>query len=241
MTWFADWFNSPFYHKLYKNRDESEAQYFIDNLVAFLKPNSKQKILDLACGKGRHAIYLNTKGFDVEACDLAPESIEFAKKHENEKLHFFVHDMRNNLTENKYDLVLNLFTSFGYFENLDENLKTLKSVSQSLKKNGKLVIDFFNTDFVLQNLIPKEQKIIDGTIFNITKSVKNNIIFKEINFESENKNHEFIEQVQALKKSDFEFLLAQSGFKIETIFGNYKLEKYDAQTSDRFIVLASKI
>lgn len=241
MTWFADWFNSPFYHKLYKNRDESEAQYFIDNLVAFLKPNSKQKILDLACGKGRHAIYLNTKGFDVEACDLAPESIEFAKKHENEKLHFFVHDMRNNLTENKYDLVLNLFTSFGYFENLDENLKTLKSVNQSLKKNGKLVIDFFNTDFVLQNLIPKEQKIIDGTIFNITKSVKNNIIFKEINFESENKNHEFIEQVQALKKSDFEFLLAQSGFNIETIFGNYKLEKHDAKTSERLIIVATKI
>ncbi|TAF74548.1 MAG: class I SAM-dependent methyltransferase [Bacteroidetes bacterium] len=241
MTWFADWFNSPFYHKLYKNRDESEAQYFIDNLVAFLKPNSKQKILDLACGKGRHAIYLNTKGFDVEACDLAPDSIAFAKKYENEKLHFFVHDMRDNLTENKYDLVLNLFTSFGYFENLDENLKTLKSVNQSLKKNGKLVIDFFNTDFVLQNLIPKEQKIIDGTIFNITKSVKNNIIFKEINFESENKNHEFIEQVQALKKSDFEFLLAQSGFKIETIFGNYKLEKYDAQTSERLIIVATKI
>lgn len=241
MTWFADWFNSPFYHKLYKNRDESEAQYFIDNLVAFLKPKHTDKILDLACGKGRHAIYLNTKGFDVEACDLAPESIEFAKKHENEKMHFFVHDMRDNLTENKYDLVLNLFTSFGYFENLDENLKTLKSVNQSLKKNGKLVIDFFNTDFVLQNLIPKEQKIIDGTIFNITKSVKNNIIFKKINFESENKNHEFIEQVQALKKSDFEYLLSQSGYKIETIFGNYKLEKYNAQTSDRFIVLASKI
>lgn len=241
MTWFADWFNSPFYHKLYKNRDESEAQYFIDNLVAFLKPQFTDKILDLACGKGRHAIYLNTKGFDVDACDLAPESIEFAKKHENEKLHFFVQDMRDNLTENKYDLVLNLFTSFGYFENLDDNLKTLKSVNQSLKKNGELIIDFFNADYVLQNLIPKEQKSIDGTIFNITKRVTNNIIYKEINFESENKNYQFIEQVQALKKSDFEFLLAQSGFKIETIFGNYKLEKYNAITSERLIVLATKI
>lgn len=241
MTWFADWFNSPFYHKLYKNRNESEAQHFIDNLIAFLKPNSENKILDLACGKGRHAIYLNTKGFDVEACDLAPESIEFAKKHENEKLYFFIHDMRDNLTENKYDLVLNLFTSFGYFERLDENLKTLKSVNQSLKKSGKIVIDFFNTDFILQNLIPYEQKKIDGTIFNITKSVKNNIIFKEISFESENKNYEFIEQVQALKKSDFEYLLSKSGFKIETIFGNYNLDKYYEKTSERLIIVATKI
>lgn len=241
MSWFAEWFNSPYYHKLYKNRDESEAQQFIDNLVSFLKPKFDDKILDLACGKGRHAIYLNAKGFDVEACDLSPESIVFAKKFENEKLIFFEHDMRQNLTSNKYNFVLNLFTSFGYFEDIEDNLKTLQSVNQSLKTGGKLVIDFFNADFILKNLKENEKKVIDETVFLITKKVINNIIYKRIEFEAENKFFTFTEKVQALKKTDFEDLLLKSGFKIEQTFGNYVLEKFDSETSERLILICSKL
>lgn len=169
MSWFATWFNSPYYHKLYKNRDETEARFFINNLMIFLNPKKSDKILDLACGKGRHAIFLNTLGFHVEGCDLAPESIAYAKKHQNKTLDFFVHDMRNQLHNKNYDLILNLFTSFGYFEVFDDNLKTLMAVHQALTKNGKLVIDFFNADYVLEHLLPKEQKICDDIVFDISK------------------------------------------------------------------------
>src|SRR3989344_5362829 len=114
--WFECWFDSPYYHVLYKNRDFTEAELFIDNLVQLIKPSKSNRILDLACGKGRHAIYLNKKGFDVTGIDLSEKSIECAKISGNETLHFYTHDMRKLFRSNYFDIVLNLFTSFGYFE-----------------------------------------------------------------------------------------------------------------------------
>ena len=84
------------------------------------------QILDLACGKGRHSIYLNSLGFEVTGVDISANSIKIANESANDKLHFHVHDMRENLP-NKYDAIFNLFTSFGYFDNEEDNIKTLKS------------------------------------------------------------------------------------------------------------------
>ena len=61
MEWFKNWFNSPYYHILYKERDSYEAEYFIDNLIIYLKIAENSKIIDIACGKGRHSIYLEQK------------------------------------------------------------------------------------------------------------------------------------------------------------------------------------
>ena len=75
MEWFSEWFNSPYYHILYQNRDYKEAESFIENLIHKQHFVRTQHFLDLACGKGRHAIYLNSKGFKVLGLDIAPESI----------------------------------------------------------------------------------------------------------------------------------------------------------------------
>ena len=93
MEWFEDWFNSKYYHILYKNRDTSEAIFFLKNIINQLKFKDG-KILDVACGKGRHAKYFNELGYEVIGTDLSQKSIEFAKNYSNEKLDFFVHDMR---------------------------------------------------------------------------------------------------------------------------------------------------
>ena len=108
--WFEDWFDSPYYHLLYKNRDYSEAESFIDNLISFLKPEEGSRFLDLGCGKGRHSIYLNKKGFDVTGIDLSENSIAAAKEFENEQQNFYVHDMRKLFRTNYFDCVVNLFT-----------------------------------------------------------------------------------------------------------------------------------
>ena len=116
-NWFASWFDTPYYHILYKERDDHEAEFFMNSLTSFLKLPKKAEILDLACGKGRHAIYLNELGYDVTGIDLSAASIEFAKKFETDKLHFAIHDMSISYPK-KFDAVFNLFTSFGYFENV---------------------------------------------------------------------------------------------------------------------------
>ncbi|MFS8082300.1 MAG: class I SAM-dependent methyltransferase, partial [Ginsengibacter sp.] len=111
--WFKEWFNSPYYHKLYFNRDKVEAADFINRLVGYLNPPADSKMLDMACGKGRHSIQLASKGFDVTGVDLSEDSILSAKKFENNHLHFFVHDMRLPFWINYFDYGFNFFTSFG--------------------------------------------------------------------------------------------------------------------------------
>jgi 2-polyprenyl-3-methyl-5-hydroxy-6-metoxy-1,4-benzoquinol methylase len=131
--WFEAWFDTSYYHSLYKNRDEIEAKKFIENLVHFLKLKNGQPVLDLACGKGRHSITLNELGLNVLGVDLSKNSIESAKNSENETLKFDIHDMRENLSSNSFDVVFNLFTSFGYFDNLTDNSKVIKYISKMLK------------------------------------------------------------------------------------------------------------
>jgi len=111
--WFVSWFDSPYYHVLYKNRDDSEAQQFMTRLTDYINLESGDTILDVACGKGRHAMFLASLGFQVTGMDLSNNSIEFASQFENENLQFLKHDMRKPL-DLQYDAVFNLFTSFGY-------------------------------------------------------------------------------------------------------------------------------
>lgn len=240
MNWFASWFDSPFYHILYKNRNDDEAKFFIDNLISYLNPPKESLFLDLACGKGRHSIYLNSKDIYVHGCDLSHQSIEIAKKSENDSLCFFEHDMRENITNQKYDYILNLFTSFGYFEDASDNIKMLNSVSDALCENGTFVLDFFNSYHVLENLVSYESKTIDNIRFEITKKVINNFICKEINFEFESKKYQFTEKVEALTLQNFEEIFHKTGFKIIETFGDYALTTFDKEKSKRLILIAKK-
>ena len=81
--WFESWFDTIYYHKLYNNRDNKEANFFILNLISYLKPNKSAKILDLACGKGRHSIILNKLGYNVLGVDLSPSNIQYANQYQN--------------------------------------------------------------------------------------------------------------------------------------------------------------
>ena len=125
-VWFKDWFNSPYYHLLYQNRDESEASRFIERLLEHLHPPKNARMLDIACGKGRHALQLASKGYDVTGIDLSPESIKFAEQFSHEKLQFFVHDMRRPFWIRYFNYAFNFFTSFGYFETMREHDGRLK-------------------------------------------------------------------------------------------------------------------
>ena len=235
-SWFASWFDTPYYHILYKDRDYEEAQQFMDNLTHYLKLPEEAKILDLACGKGRHSIYLNSLGFDVTGSDLSENSIKEASKDANDTLHFKVHDMRDSFEE-KYDAIFNLFTSFGYFENDADNLKTLISIKESLTEYGFAVIDFMNVDFVINNLVPSEIKTVEGIDFHIKRYVKDNHIFKEIDFEDKGEKFHFTEKVQALRLADFEAMMEEAGIFLLDVFGDYKLRTFYKNQSERLIMI----
>ena len=237
--WFSDWFDSHYYHILYQHRDYKEAEKFIDNLKNYLNLKSSDTILDLACGKGRHAIYLNKLGFEVTGLDLSPQSIHHAKQFENDRLKFFVHDMRQVWENKKFDYVFNLFTSFGYFKTDAEHAQAIQSMAGNLKPDGKLLLDFLNTDKVIKNIIPEETKTIDGITFHISRNVTDGFILKRITFEDKGKTFVFVERVKAIQLLDFMSFFKNAGLYTEQIFGDYNLNPYVAEHSDRMIFLVN--
>lgn len=239
--WFETWFDSPYYHILYKNRDESEAHQFIQNLAKQLRLKPKSNILDLACGRGRHSKALSEMGFCVTGVDLSEHSIAFAKKFESSRLFFEVHDMREIYKPNSFDFVVNLFTSFGYFNHEKDNLRVLNSVSRSLKQNGQFLLDFMNCGKIDDSLNNQEEKEIDGIRFHISKEIRNNHIIKTIRFEDDGKAFQFEEKVSTLKFEKMKELFAASELQIMSFYGDYSFNPFNEKTSDRLIILAQKI
>ncbi|KAA1246976.1 cyclopropane-fatty-acyl-phospholipid synthase family protein [Aquimarina sp. RZ0] len=234
--WYASWFDTPYYHILYKDRGQQEARVFMDTLTNYLNLDHDEKILDLACGKGRHSIYLNQLGYDVTGIDLSKNSIEYASQFENDTLRFKVHDMCAPYP-GKFSAVFNLFTSFGYFEKEEENLNTIKAIKSDLNEKGLGVIDFMNVAYVTANLVPEETKEIEGITFYIKKYVKEGYIYKEIRFTDNNEEFLFTEKVKAITLKDFERYFEKAEIDLLDIFGNYQLEKFHQTTSPRLILI----
>jgi SAM-dependent methyltransferase len=235
--WYLDWFNSPYYHLLYNNRNHTEAAFFIEHLCSTLKLGPHARIWDLACGKGRHAVALSKKGFHVIGTDLSVNSITEASKNSNSTLEFFVHDMREPFKVNYFDAVFNLFTSIGYFKNLKDNYSVFKNAALALKTDGVFVIDFFNSEKVTASFKTEYTEQRGNITFEIKKKIVSNTIVKRIEFSDNNKSYYFEETVSLLKKADFEDFAKNAGMHLQHTFGNYRLEPFDVKDSERPILI----
>lgn len=240
MTWFERWFNSPYYHLLYHHRNEKDAGIFLDHLTGHLRLPSGAKVLDLGCGRGRHSMYLKQKGFTVTGMDISEENIRYCRAFENDGLSFYVHDMRKRFAVNEYDLVLNLFTSFGFFESDADNRKALSNACRALKTGGKLVIDYLNTPQLEKNLQPSANIEVEGITFEVSRRLKEGYFCKDIRFSDRGRVYQFTEKVEALRLADFKRYLLPCGMKIEMVAGDYQLNPYEEASSPRLILIATK-
>ena len=238
--WFETWFNSPYYHLLYKNRDHKEAERFLDRLIDFLNPTPGSRILDVACGKGRHSFYLNKKGYDVTGFDLSQESILYDKRFENDDLHFYLHDMRETFRSNYFDIVLNLFSSFGYFPKERDNIRCLIANTIALKDSGVFIFDYFNANKIRNFGDNISDKLVEGIKFHIEKYIDGHFIKKKISFYDKERNYNFEEQLLLTDKTELEKFFNIAGLDITHCFGNYKLEPFDENNSERLILFANK-
>jgi len=236
--WYEQWFDSPYYHRLYQYRDKEEARQFIDRLLEALQPTPGARVMDLACGKGRYSRYLADKGFEVTGIDLSTRSIEYARQFENERLSFYTHDMRHLFRVNYYDCVFNFFTSFGYFESEKDDLRTLRNVTRGLKAGGIFVLDFFNAQYVIDNLTGSETKQVEGIRFEIDKQIEGQRVVKTINFEEAGRSYFFRESVRLFWYEDFKRLFQQAGLVIDRSYGDYQLHAFDEKNSPRLILVA---
>lgn len=238
--WFADWFNSKYYFLLYNKRNDDEAKTFINNLFSTFVLNKNSKVWDNACGKGRHCKYISQLGYFTTGTDLAENSINEANSFNYNNTEFYVHDMRLPFRINYYDVVVNLFTSIGYFKKFNDNFSVFNSVNKALKPNGYFVVDFFNSNKVVNQLTKNNVEKRGDINFNITKEIDNNSIIKKIEFSAEEKQYYFEEKVNLLKLDDFLNFANTNGLKLIQKFGDYQLNDFDENKSDRLILIFKK-
>lgn len=245
MAWFQTWFNTPYYHILYSDRNYEEAEHFITLLVQDLNMQAGSKIIDLACGKGRHSVFLNKKGFDVLGLDLSEESIKHNQTFANLSLKFEVHDMRNEIfpdvSAQKVDAVFNLFTSFGYFDSPEEDRKIFKSINNVLLPGGFFVLDFLNEKWVKNTLVPEEKLVKQGIEFKIKKKIENQFVIKDIHFTDEGKERHYYERVKLHSPETIKEYAAELGLETVKTYGDYSLGEYDAESSPRCISVFRKV
>lgn len=238
--WFAEWFDSPYYHTLYKQHDEADAQKAIDNLLTAMHLPQNARILDLACGKGRHARHLAEQGYDVTGIDISFSSIAFARQFEFERLAFYQHDMRLPYRMHYFDAVMNMFTSFGYFLHDRDHLLTLKNVHKGLKSGGLFLLDYFNSEWVRHHLVAHETKMVDNIEFHLKKNIRGAHVFKTVEFQTGGRQFKFRERVRLFSHSDFEAMFASVGLRLVQTYGDYALQPFHPTQSKRLILLAEK-
>lgn len=237
--WFRTWFDSRYYHMLYRHRDENEASEFIDRLLSYIHLKPGSRVLDLACGKGRHSIFLHSRGFQVTGIDLSGESIRMAKVHEAPGLEFGVQDMRDFHFDEKFDCIVNLFTSFGYFRDPADNLKVIDRVKQHLQPGGYFILDYLNANELCGKQWPEQVHECSGVRFTIRKAIRDQRIIKEIHVVEGEESFDFEEDVMLLRSDDIRTMLQTCGLKILAEFGDYQLGAYDPDKSSRFIIIAA--
>jgi ubiquinone/menaquinone biosynthesis C-methylase UbiE len=241
--WFKDWFNTEEYLNVYQHRNESDAEEHIKLILKIVSLSSGAKVLDMACGAGRHAIILSRNKFKVTGIDLSEKLLTIAKntaQSENLDIEFINADIRKFITDEKFDLVLNLFTSFGYFENDDENFDVLKKAYDLLKVGGYFVLDFFNSEFLTKNLIEfTSEKIDDGYIIQHRKILDKRVV-KKIIISNPNDNREYEESVRMFTYQELKMMLTKIGFDIYKTFGDFLGNDFDHVNSPRLIFICRK-
>ena len=148
--------------------------------------------------------------------------------------------MRHPFRTNYFDLIINVFTSFGYFETEKDHLDTLKNITKGLRPSGIFVLDFFNAHKVIAELKPRQQKTVDGICFKMTRKVEKGYIIKRIRFSDKGRDYQFEERVRGFTLPDYKKLFAKAGLEIIQTYGDYHLKAFRKKTSDRLVLVAKK-
>lgn len=238
--WFASWFDSPFYRELYAHRSGEEARAFILRLIEKLNLPAYSSVLDVCCGNGRHSEVFSEKSYSVVGIDISEKSLEEAKARNLKNTKFRNADARNFELHERFDCVLNLFTSFGYFETTEEHIEMLQGIYEHLNDNGVFVFDFFNANKVRTQGEEDRKVTKDGADFHILKEIKDNRIIKHIRIQKESARMDFQESVALYSKEQLVEMFEVIGFKDINTYGDYELGSFDLANSDRCIIICSK-
>ncbi len=240
------WFERSFhedYLLVYQHRDEESADREIANLLDRLPVKPTGRVLDLCCGSGRHSRALARRGYEVVGVDLSPVLLRLAEEQNTyPNVRFYRYDMRDIPFREEFDIVVNLFTSFGYFSNDEENALVVANMARALKPGGEAVIDYLNPGYVKANLVPHSVRETNGLHIEETRWIEDGFVKKEIVVRDAEaaEPRRYLEQVRLYEADEMSAMLSEAGFGSVRLYGDYQFGPYDAERSPRMILYAVK-
>lgn len=242
-AWYEDWFNSQEYLTVYSHRDQLEADTFAKTITGLLPEITGGKLLDMACGAGRHAIAFAKLGFQVTAVDLSPRLLETAARNAR-ALDLEITFRRENLlsftSDAIHSLVLNVFTSFGYFDRDEDNFRLFHVAYQALQSKGTFVFDYLNVSSLKKTFSPYSRDFFNNYIIEQVRSLSTERVEKTILIQSGTTLQTFRESVKLYTADCLETELRKAGFQQIRLLGDYSGGKFREDSSPRFIALCTK-
>lgn len=236
IPWYEQWFDEN-YLALYHHRDRGDAEKQARLIINTLQLSQDVTILDLACGEGRYTALFNEHGYNITGLDLSETLIQHGKER-YPNLDLKVGDMRS--IPGTFDLILSLFTSFGYFEADDENEKVLASVYNALNPGGVFWLDFLNAQQVQDQFIPQSISQLTPEIQVLeNRKIENGRIVKDICFKNNGMEKCYQESVRLFSRKQLEDMFHRIGFHVRNIFGDYQGQPWTTD-SPRTILVGRK-
>lgn len=218
--WFEQWFGEE-YLRLYPHRDDADADAAI-RLVARVAGVAGKRVLDLGCGPGRHAACLAERGARVVGLDLSLPLLGRARVRTRGRVQLVRADMRHlPFRPRTFDVIVNLFTSFGYFGDDDQHAAVLREAAALLRPRGVFVLDYLNADAVRTQLIPHEERVVGRQRVGIERRITDDgrHVVKEMRLLDDGRS--FQERVRLFAPAELEALLTRAGLAVQDRFGDY--------------------
>lgn len=235
--WYEHWFGEA-YLDLYPHRDDRDAERVVALLSSRRLVAPGDRVLDLACGPGRHAAALASRGTRVTGFDLSLTLLRTAQRRGSHSL--VRGDMRAlAFRDGRFDAVVNLFTSFGYFDRDEQHQEVLDEVARVLRPGGRLVLDFLNAPLVRARLVQRDSgRLGDRRVVQERRmSDDGRYVVKTISLEGEGR--QFMERVRLYDGDELGAMARRAGLRVEEVFGDYDGAPWTPSTP-RLLLVASR-
>jgi SAM-dependent methyltransferase len=235
--WFESWFGEE-YIALYPHRDEEEARTVAEMIAQRVGLPRTAHVLDLACGAGRHQRELCDHWWTV-GLDLSPALLRVARS-EDREAPLVRADMRHlPFGSGKFDMVVNLFTSFGYFRDDQQHRIVLDEVARVTRTGGWFVLDYLNAPQVRETLVPFDRQQMGSRVIDQEREISHDgrYVRKTITLLDEDRT--FVERVRLFEPDELEELLTMTGFDVDEVIGSYDGRPLE-RSSERAIFFARR-